>query len=672
MLAYRKFTFLSLIALFSGCGKNSSFTGTADIIKQEPTGCPVTGDANGAVSPRNNLNGKCGGETSRISCTLTLDSAKITLGDSVKVKLSTSASGDIFVKINDIITKAETYLNFTPTTVGEFKFEGLVQNSKDSANCIDSVTVSPAVVPPVIIPPSCTLNATRNASNPTTCNVTITSTGGPITGDPIVAGITSLTPKSKGWEGIVSCNVAGETLTASVTNASSQSQCSTTVAEIQKPACIISLSSSQIELGQSVNATIHSTAGSVNATTVNGTPAQLDQAITITPNSIGPFTVTARVQNARSTESCVAIVTVRDRPQPIIPPSCTLTATRQSATSLKCDVTINSTGGPITTPPVIENAGLSMLNGTGYTGIVDCPAAGATIRATISNPAGSNSCSTQITSISQPSCQLVADKTNVTLGQSINVLLRSTGGPLTAAQLNSIATAPNQSVAFTPTTLGANTFTGRVDNPSGFATCTLNVNVERPVCTINPAYNPENIVCSIAAKSSNSIWANTAGWMTRVRDFSDSSARFISPLSAVSSNGIIRCPMVQEDMLVYVTHLQIPSDGMYKIESIIDDTGSVRLWKDGNPYQEKIVAGNTTTSVQLESGSYTIVVDAIDTGKAATGMTFSLRNSGGSILRNSHSVPNRPDSWCIFRTSRNTDLKTFVPDAGRCRVCFGG
>ncbi len=73
-------------------------------------------------------------------------------------------------------------------------------------------------------------------------------------------------------------------------------------------------------------------------------------------------------------------------------------------------------------------------------------------------------------------------------------------------------------------------------------------------------------------------------------------------------------------------------------------------------------------SVNLEAAGYAVVVDARDTAKAATAMTFSLRDGAGNVAK--HSIAD--GSWCIFGVPAATDAKAFLPTAAGCRVCFGG
>jgi prepilin-type N-terminal cleavage/methylation domain-containing protein len=192
-------------------------------------------------------------------------------------------------------------------------------------------------------------------------------------------------------------------------------------------------------------------------------------------------------------------------------------------------------------------------------------------------------------------------------------------------------------------------------------------------CLVNPAYNPSQIDCTINVKNKNSIWKKNAGWVGRVNGFTDSLASFISPLATASKKGWgTYCPEVPgSEKLLYTTYLDVKDAGDYKVESIIDDSGSVRFWENGDPSKEIIVGGNqlAPATINLRKKKYVIVIDATDHGKAATGAAFSIRNPSGTVVKRSEKNSN--NETCIFRVSKSEDIATFVPKAASCRQCYG-
>ena len=187
-------------------------------------------------------------------------------------------------------------------------------------------------------------------------------------------------------------------------------------------------------------------------------------------------------------------------------------------------------------------------------------------------------------------------------------------------------------------------------------------------CTINPAYNPFQIDCAKSVKSAT-VWSQTTGWSGLVKKFSDTQAKFISPLKPVGN----KCPMVPGvDKLIYTTYVDIKNPGAFEVESIIDDVGSVRFWEDGDPSKEIVVAGNagSFTTINLKEKKYVIVVDATDKGQTATGAAFSVREkSSKKVVRRSEK--NTSNDICIFRVGATENVSTYVPKAASCRQCYG-
>ena len=88
-----------------------------------------------------------------------------------------------------------------------------------------------ASVPALPASASCSLTATRIIANPKQCRVHVASTGGAISGLPVIAGSATLVQSGSQWTGVVPCALAGGAITATVNGATTgSSQCSATVA----------------------------------------------------------------------------------------------------------------------------------------------------------------------------------------------------------------------------------------------------------------------------------------------------------------------------------------------------------------------------------------------------------------------------------------------------------
>lgn len=189
-------------------------------------------------------------------------------------------------------------------------------------------------------------------------------------------------------------------------------------------------------------------------------------------------------------------------------------------------------------------------------------------------------------------------------------------------------------------------------------------------CKINLDYSPEDVQCSIGANESN-VWWSVEGWANLLSQFVDKTASWISPLAAVDGGHGAFCPYAQAQKMIYVSYIKIESPGSYFIEAIMDDIGTARLWKDASASKEVFQSApgsQVKQTINLEKGFYSIIVEATDVGQGAQGMIMSMADSSGNIIKHSLSDGN----WCIFRVSVDTDIKTYVPDAAGCRLCFTG
>jgi hypothetical protein len=188
-------------------------------------------------------------------------------------------------------------------------------------------------------------------------------------------------------------------------------------------------------------------------------------------------------------------------------------------------------------------------------------------------------------------------------------------------------------------------------------------------CTETVDYNPEKVECDIPLTNQDSIWWQGETWVNAQRSFADKDASWISPLPSTDGKA---CPAVlQAEALIYISHFKVEKSAVFTIEAIIDDRGTVALWKDGDPKQEvfSVAAGAFLGSrkFELEPGVYSIIVKAIDYGKVATGMVVSVFE-GNNVIKRSRA----DDSWCIFRANRDVNEKEFIPKVANCRSCLRG
>lgn len=326
--------------------------------------------------------------------------------------------------------------------------------------------------------PTCSITATRETALSTLCNVFVASTGGAISEDPSIAGSQAMIKKDNGWAARVECAPEGEKIVANVKNISLESACSTNVAEIPKPSCSLTTNKTVIELGETIDAVMRSTGGPATSATINSLPIAVDKVVTFTPTVAGSFVVNGTISNPRLRANCEATVTVKAKPiTPQIAPSCSIIASRQSSLSMICDVSIGSTGGQITNPPTIAGVSLTPAGANKWTATAACPASGATLNASVSNPVGTRSCEAVVPAIERPACKLTTNLSSIDLGQDVRVTMQSIGGPMVSADVNGAPVAAGASVNLKPAVTGVFTITGTIRNPSATATCSATVNV---------------------------------------------------------------------------------------------------------------------------------------------------------------------------------------------------
>jgi hypothetical protein len=199
---------------------------------------------------------------------------------------------------------------------------------------------------------------------------------------------------------------------------------------------------------------------------------------------------------------------------------------------------------------------------------------------------------------------------------------------------------------------------------------------EAPViaCKEKLNYDPSQILCSLKESENVTIWERTNAWIERVNSLKNPAASWISPLAAVNGAGnSVYCPFVPDsDRLIYVTNFTLTEDSDITIEAVIDDIGTVRIWKNADSKQEIYTSTKgpkVDGNIKLTKGFYSVVSDGIDAAQGATGMIMSIFDAKGGIIRQSEASAN---DWCIFRVKADTDIAAFVNSASSCRSCLIG
>lgn len=333
------------------------------------------------------------------------------------------------------------------------------------------------------VPPSCSIIATRENVTSTRCNVFVDSTGGKMSEDPSITGSQALTKKDKGWTSQVDCAPGGETIVAKVKNIAVSAECSATVAEIPAPACTLTTNLASIEIGQPVEVIMRSTGGPATSTTINSSPITIGKSEQFTPQVAGLYVMTGVITNPRASAKCTATVSVNTRSAPVpvpitVAPSCSMVADRLNSTSEKCNVSIGSTGGPITNPPSLAGVTFTSAGANKWSAVSDCAASGVTLNASVTNAAGTRTCGVVVPAIARPACTLTTNVSSIDLGQDVSVTLQSTGGPMVTADVNGRPVTAGGSVNLKPPAVGVFTMTGTIQNPSATSTCSATVNVK--------------------------------------------------------------------------------------------------------------------------------------------------------------------------------------------------
>lgn len=193
-------------------------------------------------------------------------------------------------------------------------------------------------------------------------------------------------------------------------------------------------------------------------------------------------------------------------------------------------------------------------------------------------------------------------------------------------------------------------------------------------CKEDVDYDPSDFMCSLPV-SEDSIWDIVTEWKNREDQLIDRDSSWISA-APVNNNYCASIP--QSDQLIFVSNFTITSDMNVRIQSIIDNYGTVMIWKDADPlksvYKSEENVPWVNDDIQIKSGFYSVIVDSIDTG-GASGIVFSLINSDSRVsILNSNSAAEGLVPWCMFRRSSESDKSTtdFVRDVSSCRPCLIG
>ncbi len=199
--------------------------------------------------------------------------------------------------------------------------------------------------------------------------------------------------------------------------------------------------------------------------------------------------------------------------------------------------------------------------------------------------------------------------------------------------------------------------------------------IQTAACREKLTYDPSLILCSLKQNDKKTIWDLTPPWTARVESLKNRAAAWISPLTPVENagNASVMCPFVPDsDRLIFVSNFTLQEDTEVTIEAVIDDEGSLRLWKDADSKQQLYLSAKGAKidgTVRLTKGFYSIVADGVDIGKAATGMIMTIFNPQGGVIRQTEASAK---DWCIFRVKADTNVETFVNAASLCRSCMVG
>lgn len=342
------------------------------------------------------------------TCQIQLTSDNVTLGQSVKASVQGDFSASSQITINNIPTDTGRPVELTPNEEGLYAVTAHVKQGQTNTTCLAAVSVvAPDEEPNPETPPSCSVLATRQSAGSITCNLTVTSTGGALIEDPKVPNEQLQKNSQREWNSIVPCPASGKSFTASVTgNNGSSNTCQVTVPAIIPTACKINTSVQKITLGQSFGATMEATGGPWETASINGTAALPGKMISFTPSSAGVFQVMGVLTNAAGTNNCETSVTVEAPSIPIVvPPSCSISATRNGLNSSRCDLVVTSTGGTIIGDPAVQNAAQMTRNGNQWMTSTACATSGQKITAVVSGLENKTAqCSTDIGPINTTAC----------------------------------------------------------------------------------------------------------------------------------------------------------------------------------------------------------------------------------------------------------------------------
>ena len=195
-------------------------------------------------------------------------------------------------------------------------------------------------------------------------------------------------------------------------------------------------------------------------------------------------------------------------------------------------------------------------------------------------------------------------------------------------------------------------------------------------CTETVPYDPSEFLCHIPVSEPNSIWDNVGFWQGLESKIIDKSSAWISAAEKTYMGDWSLCSSIPKvDQLVFVSHFSLENTTKLQLQTIMDNIGTVRLWKNADPKQEVYLSAKDISLVDdtviLTAGFYSVVIDSVDEG-VASGIVFTAYDSENeqTILKSGADQK----TWCMFRRKADSPkpISQFVPDVASCRSCLIG
>ncbi len=198
----------------------------------------------------------------------------------------------------------------------------------------------------------------------------------------------------------------------------------------------------------------------------------------------------------------------------------------------------------------------------------------------------------------------------------------------------------------------------------------------RGECKGTLSYDPSGFQCAFQESKSNSVWKNEQYWNDLIHKMQNLDASWIGPGPAKkkgANNDLDYCPSVgAQYRLVHVSHFKLDAAAKVKLQFVMDDKGSVELWKNAEADKAVYVSEWTNsliTELPLEAGFYSLIATTVDDGASATSIIGSVLDSAtGAILRQTEGGKN----WCIFQVTPEVGIPDFLRANAVCRSCMVG